>query len=182
MPRRVEADVTVSQQLYRSMVYFQMFRRRRGSRRLMLAAYLISIGVVVARLTGYYDVAAYSFGVFTFYACVVYLFFPLLLCLFTEYQVRRIARSGRTVIGQKHRMVIDETGVGSHTAAGSATFGWDQLVEGYELRDAFLFYVTGDQALALARADVTPDQAGLIRELAQEKLGEKFRIDARPAK
>ena len=66
MERRVEAEVTVSEQLYRSMVYFQMFRRKKASRPLMITAYLISLGVVAARFAGYYDVGAYSFGVFTF--------------------------------------------------------------------------------------------------------------------
>lgn len=182
MERRVEAEVTVSEQLYRSMVYFQMFRRKRASRPLMITAYLISLGVVAARFAGYYDVGAYSFGVFTFYACLVYLFFPLLLWLFTEYQVRRIARSGRTVIGQRHRMVIDEEGVGSFTQAGSALFRWEQLAEAHELKDAFLFYVSGDQALALAKEEISPEQSERIRELAREKMGDRYRIDYRTSK
>ena len=53
------------------------------------------------------------------------------------------------------------------------------MLEAYELKNAFLFYISQSQALALAKSDATPEERQAIRELAQEKLGKRFIIKAR---
>lgn len=58
-------------------------------------------------------------------------------------------------------------------------FTWKQVLEAYELKNAFLFYISQSQALALAKSDATPEEQQAIRELAQEKLGKRFIIKAR---
>ena len=176
MDRTIAVEVTVSQELYRRMVYFQMFQKKKLTLPLMTAAWLVALGVVAARLAGAYDVLQYSFGRFSYYACVAYLFFPVLSLLFVELQVRRIAGSGRTVIGQSHCILIGEQGVASQVGDTRAEFGWQEILQAHELREVFLFYISEGQALALARGDVSPEQAALIRELAQEKLGDRYRL------
>lgn len=67
--REIEIQATISRSLYREMVYFQMFRRKRTTLPFGIVAYLLAAGTVIAKLTGYYTVDSYAFGMFTFYAC-----------------------------------------------------------------------------------------------------------------
>ena len=89
--REIEIQATISRSLYREMVYFQMFRRKRTTLPFGIVAYLLAAGTVIAKLTGYYTVDSYAFGMFTFYACVIYLFFPPVLIGLLEYQIHRIS-------------------------------------------------------------------------------------------
>lgn len=95
--REIEIQATISRSLYREMVYFQMFRRKRTTLPFGIVAYLLAAGTVIAKLTGYYTVDSYAFGMFTFYACVIYLFFPPVLIGLLEYQIHRQQDSGRPV-------------------------------------------------------------------------------------
>lgn len=170
----IEIQATISRSLYRDMVYFQMFRKKKTTLPLGILAYLTAVGVVIAKLTGYYTVDSYVFGAFTFYACVLWLFFPPVLIALLEYQIRRMARTHNSVIGQTHRIVFSEEGVASYVGKAAGKFTWAQIREAYELGGAFLFYISQSQALALSKDDVTPEQQEQIRALAREKLGKRF--------
>ena len=52
--REIEIQATISRSLYREMVYFQMFRRKRTTLPFGIVAYLLAAGTVIAKLTGYY--------------------------------------------------------------------------------------------------------------------------------
>ena len=60
--REIEIQATISRSLYREMVYFQMFRRKRTTLPFGIVAYLLAAGTVIAKLTGYYTVDSYAFG------------------------------------------------------------------------------------------------------------------------
>ena len=177
--REIEIQATISRSLYREMVYFQMFRRKRTTLPFGIVAYLLAAGTVIAKLTGYYTVDSYAFGMFTFYACVIYLFFPPVLIGLLEYQIHRMSTGDKTVVGQSHRIVFNENGVASYVGKAAGKFTWKQVLEAYELKNAFLFYISQSQALALAKSDATPEEQQAIRDLAQEKLGKRFIIKAR---
>ena len=166
--REIEIQATISRSLYREMVYFQMFRRKRTTLPFGIVAYLLAAGTVIAKLTGYYTVDSYAFGMFTFYACVIYLFFPPVLIGLLEYQIHRMSTGNKTVVGQSHRIVFNENGVASYVGKAAGKFTWKQVLEAYELKNAFLFYISQSQALALAKSDATPEEQQAIRELAQE--------------
>ena len=70
--------------------------------------------------------------------------------------------------------MFSDEGVASYVGEAAGKFTWKQVLEAYELRNAFLFYIGPSQALALAKADATPEQCEEIRKLAQEKLGQRF--------
>ena len=154
--REIEIQATISRSLYREMVYFQMFRRKRTTLPFGIVAYLLAAGTVIAKLTGYYTVDSYAFGMFTFYACVIYLFFPPVLIGLLEYQIHRMSTGDKTVVGQSHRIVFNENGVASYVGKAAGKFTWKQVLEAYELKNAFLFYISQSQALALAKSDATP--------------------------
>lgn len=149
--REIEIQATISRSLYREMVYFQMFRRKRTTLPFGIVAYLLAAGTVIAKLTGYYTVDSYAFGMFTFYACVIYLFFPPVLIGLLEYQIHRMSTGNKTVVGQSHRIVFNENGVASYVGKAAGKFTWKQVLEAYELKNAFLFYISQSQALALAK-------------------------------
>ena len=172
----LEIQATISRSLYRDMVYFQMFRKKKTTLPLGILSYFMAAGVVISKLTGYYTVDSYVFGVFTFYVCVLWLFCPPVLIALLEYQIRRVSRTRNSVIGQTHRLVFSEEGVASYVGSAAGKFTWDQIREAYELRGAFLFYVSAGQALALSKDDVTPEQQEEIRTLAREKLGKRFSV------
>ena len=58
--REIEIQATISRSLYREMVYFQMFRRKRTTLPFGIVAYLLAAGTVIAKLTGYYTVDSYA--------------------------------------------------------------------------------------------------------------------------
>lgn len=171
---QIEVQATITKALYRDMVYFQTFRKKKATLPIGILAYLLAAGTVIAKLTGYYTVENYAFGMFTFYACVIYLFLPPLVVGLAEYQIHRMSTGKRTVVGQTHRIVFTDEGVASYVGEAAGKFTWKQVLEAYELRNAFLFYIGPSQALALAKADATPEQCEEIRKLAQEKLGQRF--------
>ena len=175
----IEIQATISQALYREMVYFQIFRKKKTTLPLGILAYLLAAGTVIAKFTGFYTVDAYVFGVFTFYACVIYLFVPPVFIALLEFQIRRVSSGNKAVIGQTHRIVFSEEGLASYVGKAAGKFTWKQVREAYELKNAFLFYISQSQALALAKSDATPEQQQAIRELAQEKLGKHFVVKAR---
>lgn len=130
--REIEIQATISRSLYREMVYFQMFRRKRTTLPFGIVAYLLAAGTVIAKLTGYYTVDSYAFGMFTFYACVIYLFFPPALIGLLEYQIHRMSTGNKTVVGQSHRIVFNENGVASYVGKAAGKFTWKQVLEAYE--------------------------------------------------
>ena len=130
--REIEIQATISRSLYREMVYFQMFRRKRTTLPFGIVAYLLAAGTVIAKLTGYYTVDSYAFGMFTFYACVIYLFFPPVLIGLLEYQIHRMSTGNKTVVGQSHRIVFNENGVASYVGKAAGKFTWKQVLEAYE--------------------------------------------------
>ena len=165
-------QTTVTPKLYRTMVYFQLFHSKMRSIPFMIVAAAMSVVTVAAKFLGFFEPEPFVFWACLGYSVLVVFFVP-----FMESQIRSTIKSGRTMVGRSHRMVLNDAGIASYAEGGaSAQFSWNKLAEAHELKTAFLFYINSQQALALAKEELTAQQCQQIRELGQQKLKEKYLI------
>lgn len=168
----VEVISEISNKDYREIVYFNVFRKNKWGFWLIVVATIVSLFTMMGRIMDIFEVSD-----FLFYTSIIFIGLWILLIVVTEFIVKQFINSDKIVLGKERITKINYEKITVESGDISvANFTWDTIYKAYEIKNYYLIYVNFQQAIIVAKRDLTEEQKSTVREILNTKLGKKYYI------
>lgn len=171
MENKIIVQLKTTAQDFKSLIFFNMFLKKRIMAFLLPIAAVLSAGAVIGKYTGMIEVKDWYF-----FVCLAFLGLIVLQFVLFEYSVKRFLKSDQLVVDNERTVTISETGVteegGKENSSG--IFQWDVFYCVYETKKYFYLYINTMQAVILPKRVFTKEEVIVLENLIKEKMGRNF--------
>ncbi len=171
MEHQMEVEFRTSVKDLKSMIFFNMFLKKKFTAFFLMIASILSPLIVVGRYVGFLVISDWYF-----FACLGFCVLVILQFVVYQYTVKKFLSTDKLTVGNLRTWTISEDGIEIEGGIenSSASYKWDVFHRVYDTKKYYYLYVNTLQAIILPKRMFTAEQGYELRTLMRAQLGNRY--------